>query len=340
MAIQSYFFNAVESSGSYDRVYNAEDVCSYLDKIVGNGVFPDPSTSLQVRASSGMQVIVGAGQGWIQGHKMINTADLTLTLPAANSHYDRYDHIIFAMDAQTSQRAMRIYVKSGTPSASPSITPQLTRTSTLYELCLASIRVPAGYTSITSAMITDRRMDSTVCGMVQGLIQQVDTTTLWQQQDAEFHQWMTDVVDQYIEAGGAPVPAITKLYKNATNISSNGSDDWTPQLMGSFVVPKGLNHVVLRCIFNGNNKAGVRLVNIKKSTDSVSLMGEAYAELHTDGLSSSMLIIDAWLYVSATSRTYELYALQNSSASESFSASGELVNISPKYTSKCQVLIQ
>lgn len=339
MAIQSYFFNAVESSGSYDRVYNAEDICSYLDKIVGNGVFPDPSTSLQVRASSGMQVIVGAGQGWIQGHKMINTADLTLTLPAANSQYDRYDHIIFAMDAQTSQRAMRIYVKSGTPSASPSITPQLTRTSTLYELCLASIRVPAGYTSITSAMITDRRMDSTVCGMVQGLIQQVDTTTLWQQQDAEFHQWMTDVVDQYIEAGGAPVPAITRLMRSHLTLNSNASDDNTPQLMGSFVVPKGLNHLVLRCSFGGNNKAGLRLANIKRSTNPVSLSGEAMVELHTDGLSDIELAIDTWLSVSEA-RTYELYAMQKSNASCGFSAHGELVNISPEFTYNGQVLIQ
>lgn len=340
MAIQSYFFNAVESSGSYDRVYNAEDICSYLDKIVGNGVFPDPSTSLQVRASSGMNVIVGAGQGWINGHKMINTADLTLTLPAANAQYDRYDHIIFAMDAQTSQRAMRIYVKSGTPSASPSITPQLTRTSTLWELCLASIRVPAGYTSITSAMITDRRMDSTVCGMVQGLIQQVDTTTLWEQQDAEFQQWMTDVVDQYIEAGGAPVPAITKLMRSHLTLASNGADDWTPQLMGKFTLPKGLNHLSLRCSFGGNNKAGVRLANINLESNPVSLSGLAVAELHTDGLSDIEMLIDTWQQVSGTSRTYALYALQNSGSPCGFSAHGELVNISPEYTFNGQVLIQ
>ena len=56
MAIKGYFFNAVESGGTYDRVYNAEDVTSYLDLIVGSGVFPNPSTNLQVRASTGMNV--------------------------------------------------------------------------------------------------------------------------------------------------------------------------------------------------------------------------------------------------------------------------------------------
>lgn len=247
MAIQSYFFNAVESSGSYDRVYNAEDVCSYLDKIVGNGVFPDPSTSLQVRASSGMQVIVGAGQGWIQGHKMINTADLTLTLPAANAQYDRYDHIIFAMDAQTSQRAMRIYVKSGIPSASPSITPQLTRTSTLYELCLASIRVPAGYTSITSAMITDRRMDSTVCGMVQGLIQQIDTTTLWQQQQALFDEWFAGVRDQF-EAG--------KIFKKLEGIYTTQTANEASFNVLTYVPNYSFAYDILEVYINGIHLTG------------------------------------------------------------------------------------
>ena len=28
MAIESYFFNAVESGGVYDRVYNSEDFCN------------------------------------------------------------------------------------------------------------------------------------------------------------------------------------------------------------------------------------------------------------------------------------------------------------------------
>ena len=65
MAVNSYFFNAVLNDGVYDRIYNAEDVTSYLANIVGNGVFPNPSTQLQVRAGTGMQVIVGAGSGWI-----------------------------------------------------------------------------------------------------------------------------------------------------------------------------------------------------------------------------------------------------------------------------------
>ena len=72
--IKSYFFNAVQSGGTYDREYDAEDFASYLDKLVSNGVFPAPTTNLQVVPNSGRNLTVYAGQGWIDGHKIVNTA--------------------------------------------------------------------------------------------------------------------------------------------------------------------------------------------------------------------------------------------------------------------------
>ena len=195
MAINSYFFNAVESGGVYDRVYNAEDVTSYLDLLVGNGVFPNPSTQLQVRASSGMQVPVGAGSGWINGHKMVNTADMNLTLDASDVVLNRIDLVIFYVDFTT--RTMGIAVKKGTLAASPSA-PTLTRTSSRYEMCLAQISVPKQATEITTAMITDTRGNSSLCGFVQGLIQQVDTSTLFEQFQSAFTTWFEAVQDQFV----------------------------------------------------------------------------------------------------------------------------------------------
>ena len=86
MAIKGMFFNAVKDGDVYDRSYNADDFSIYLDKIVGNGVFPNPSTSLQARATSGMNVAIGAGQAWIDGHKIIVTADEVLTLDPADKN--------------------------------------------------------------------------------------------------------------------------------------------------------------------------------------------------------------------------------------------------------------
>ena len=197
MAINSYFFNAVLSGGEYDRLYNAEDVTSYLDQLVGNGVFPNPSTQLQVRASSGMQVTVGAGSGWIDGHKIVNTADMNLTLQASDVLLNRIDAVIFYVDY--SARTMGISVKTGSLASSPSA-PALTRTSARYEMCLAQIYVGKQVTSITAANITDTRGNSNLCGYVQGLIQQLDTTTLFQQWQAQFDEWF-NAAKQEFQAG-------------------------------------------------------------------------------------------------------------------------------------------
>lgn len=194
MAVNGYFFNAVLSDGVYDRIYNAEDMTSYLNQLVGNGVFPNPSTQLQVRAGTGMNVIVGAGSGWINGHKLVNTADLTLAVTASDVVLNRIDLVIFYVDFTT--RSMGIAMKNGTAAASP-VAPSLTRNNNRYEMCLAQVKVAKQTSSITAAMITDTRANSNVCGIVQGLIHQIDTSTLWQQQQAQFNDWMEEVQDQF-----------------------------------------------------------------------------------------------------------------------------------------------
>ena len=44
---KSSFFNSV----SHDRTYKAEDWAEYFASFIGNGVFPVPSTGLQVVAN-------------------------------------------------------------------------------------------------------------------------------------------------------------------------------------------------------------------------------------------------------------------------------------------------
>ena len=193
MAINGYFFNAVQSGGVYDRVYNAEDVTSYLNKIVGNGVFPNPSNQLQVRAGTGMQVIVKAGEGWINGHKLINTADMQISVDGPDALLNRIDRVIFYADVST--RSMGIMIKKGTNATNPTA-PALVRNTTRYEMSLATVRVNKQITGIAQSMITDTRADSSVCGWVAGLIQQVDTSQL-------FVQWQTAYSNYYNQSTAA-----------------------------------------------------------------------------------------------------------------------------------------
>lgn len=190
MAVNGYFFNAILDGETYDRVYNAEDFVSYLDKIVGSGVFPTPSDQLQVRASSGMDIIVNEGEGWINGHKLVNTADLTLTVDASDVLLGRIDRVIFYAD--NTERAMGIEILKGTAAVNPTA-PALTRNDNRYEMCLAQITVGKGVTTINNSMISDTRANSQICGWVAGLIQQVDTSTLFTQWDTAYSEFMAQM---------------------------------------------------------------------------------------------------------------------------------------------------
>ena len=187
MAIQGFFFNAIKNGDTYDRVYNAEDFTKYLDKIVGSGVFANPSTNLQVVASSGMKVVIKAGQGWIDGHKIINTADLLINVNTADVVLNRIDSIVFYADYQS--REMGIKIKEGVKAVTPKA-PDLIRNTNIFEMCLAEITVSKQVTSITQSSIKDTRADSNKCGWVAGLIKELDTSTL-------FTQWETAYTEQF-----------------------------------------------------------------------------------------------------------------------------------------------
>lgn len=196
MAIKSYFFDAVYDGDTYDREYTSGDFASYLDKIVGNGVFSNPSTNLQVMASSGMDIIVKEGQAFIDGHKLVLDADMSFTLDNSDVLLDRIDRIVVYLDMVN--RTMGIRVKKGTPD-SPAQVPELTRTATVKEYCLANVRIVAQATAISQTNITDTRANTQICGFVSTLIEQVDTATLYAQYQTAYQQFYESTQNQLEE---------------------------------------------------------------------------------------------------------------------------------------------
>ena len=84
---KSSFFNSV----SHDRTYKAEDWAEYFASFIGNGVFPVPSTGLQVVANDGMK---------------LNEEDLTFT-----------DITRFVKSQRTTTRSMRFNCPSAVSSS-------------------------------------------------------------------------------------------------------------------------------------------------------------------------------------------------------------------------------
>ena len=198
MAINYCFFNAVESGGVYDREYSSEDFSNWLDKIVGTGVFADPSTNLQVVAVSGMNIKVKAGAAWIYGHKMDVDADYALTVSTADVALPRIDRVIAFCDWTT--RTMGLQILKGTPASTPTPPAIAVGKGTRHELALADIYVASQTTTIAQANITDKRGDNSVCGYVAGLITQLDTATLFAQWQDAFDSWFAGVQNNVWDA--------------------------------------------------------------------------------------------------------------------------------------------
>ena len=122
---------------------------------------------------------------------------------------------------------MGIEIKKGTAALNPTA-PALTRTTSRYEMSLATIRVNKQITAITQSMITDTRANSTVCGWVAGLIQQVDTSSLfiqWQTAYSDYFDLVKTELDEFMETLTEELRVNTYVveYSKTASITSTSS---------------------------------------------------------------------------------------------------------------------
>ena len=190
MAQKSSFFNAQLQSGVYDRTYLAEDFAAYFSIFIGNGVFPDPSTGLQLTAGTGMQVSLGSGKAWINGYYYVNTSACLFTLDTADGVLNRIDSVVIRWDKTA--RSITATVKKGAYAVTPAA-PSLIRTEDVYELEVAEVSISAGSTSISQSDITDTRQNTSLCGIVAGVVDQIDTTGLFAQYNSAFQAFMASI---------------------------------------------------------------------------------------------------------------------------------------------------
>lgn len=181
MAIElaSGFFNAIMQDGVPDRTYNCDDLNEFLKGLVSeNGIYAEVSSACQVVASSGMNVVVKTGKGQIGFNWFEIESDTTLEIANSDVVLNRIDRVV--IQRSLTNRNTVIYVKQGTLASNPT-PPALTRNESVYEIALADILVSKNISAITTALITDQRSNNNVCGWIVGLIEQFDTTTLFNQ---------------------------------------------------------------------------------------------------------------------------------------------------------------
>lgn len=212
MAESSGFFASV----SGDRDYTTDFLAAYIASFIGNGVY---NGDLAVTPGDRMQIIVPSGQAWINGYYYHNDAGLTLDVATASGTLTRKDAVVLRWDVNA--RSITAQVITGTASANPTV-PMLKRDSETYDLRIAEITIPAGTTSISPDMIRDTRLDKSLCGIVTGVVQQIDTSAIAAQLDNFFQLYKQQTTTLYAQYQ-------TALAGNQSN-ATTAYDKFTVQL--------------------------------------------------------------------------------------------------------------
>ena len=198
----SFPFDALEDEeGEFDRVYFAKDFAQYFKQFISNGVYPNPSSGLEVEAlTSNMVVTLHNGSGYINGYAYVLPEDLQIFVSPSHASYNRRDSIVLQWNATT--REIKAIYKEGVASANPQI-PAVVRNADIYELQLAVLLVKSGTQRITQAEITSKKLDSTVCGIVHSVVDHVDTTEIFKQYETYLNQkiaeWNTTKAQQKVD---------------------------------------------------------------------------------------------------------------------------------------------
>lgn len=204
MAQESGFFNSVKQDSTYDREYDASDFARYFSLFVGDGVFVNPATQLQVVQKTGLTVTVKAGAAFIEGYWFFLTEDEDVKIPANSTTYAVNTNVCVTLNKST--RTINLKVREAVSSVLP------VNNGTEHDLVLATIEVGVGASQITNAVITDRRPYAQYCGYVKGLVETVDASELFTQFTAQFEQWFENIKGQLEEdPASALAQRITEL---------------------------------------------------------------------------------------------------------------------------------
>lgn len=189
-----------------DEYIGAEYVMRWLHGRT-SGVF-GAQNNAAVKVAGAMSVSVTDGVGWMangngdgvvwwNSHNADNGTELTLTVSPADSTLNRIDRVIVEWPTTNYADLPAIKILKGS-GASNAVPPALTNNATVRQISLARIRIPAGTTSITASMITDERMDKSVCGIVTESVS-IDTSMM----HSQFSELLTGIQRelQQLEAG-------------------------------------------------------------------------------------------------------------------------------------------
>jgi hypothetical protein len=270
-----------------DVYIGAEDVMKWLHGRTSGVFAAEGNASVSALVNSTMAVTVSDGIGWMStagkdgivwwiDNEAVNGSKLQMNIDPADGVLNRIDRIIVEWKTTNYVDYPEVKVLKGTAS-SKATAPALTNSNTLRQISLARISVAAGTTAITSGMITDERLNPSVCGLVTESVK-VDTSTI----NAQFEELLErvkknlqQITDGQILNGSVTVPKLadeTIKYISLMNLLDNS--DFT-----QFVAQAGVG-----CSHGTKAYAGDRWILSSGSvTGTANANGNGYTNIKLNG---------------------------------------------------------
>lgn len=209
-----------------DEYIGAEEVMKWLHGRT-KGVYAGDGNAAVTAVQSSMSVNVAPGIGWMTDANgdgicwwFRNAIELAIDAAESTGTLNRIDRVIVEWKTTDYADKPEVKVLKGTSSSSASA-PSLTNNSTVRQISLARISIPAGTTQLTGANITDERYDATVCGVVTETVT-LDTTTINEQFQAFLAAIEQELQD--LEASSAVELKKKQFYNTAVAVSAFVAD--------------------------------------------------------------------------------------------------------------------
>lgn len=172
-----------------DEYIGAEPVMRWLHGRT-SGVFGEENNAAVSAVPGTMSVSVSDGIGWISNDKgngvvwwndsESETGNQTiLVIDPADGALSRIDRVVVTWETTNYVARPTISILKGSNASNP-VPPSLTNNNLQRQISLARVSVPAGTISLSASMVTDERLDPSVCGIVTETIK-VDTSTMQSQ---------------------------------------------------------------------------------------------------------------------------------------------------------------
>lgn len=215
-----------------DEYIGAHEVMRWLHGRT-SGVYPGNGNAAVTAEPGQMQVNVAAGIGWITnaaGDGIVWWFDQPQQLdidPAEGTGvYSRIDRIVVQWHIGDYEYKPELAVLKGTDATSPT-PPALTNTSTDRMISLAQVSIPAGATQLTDMLITDERLDPTVCGLVTETVT-LDTTGIFAQYEEALAELRSAIEEAW--SGEISEGAVSMYYTGSIPTGWSGSDPYTKEV--------------------------------------------------------------------------------------------------------------